>query len=143
MRGTGEFARRPSSDEHQSDEEGAVPGSDGRSRAIVMIVDGAEVVVWEPPAGVRPNLAVIEHLARLRLTARRRGYELRLRDPCADLVGLITFVGLAEVFGLVESVEVVGQAEGGEQPGVEEVMQAGELAVTGFEDLDRKRGPTA
>jgi hypothetical protein len=120
-----------------------VPGSDGGSRAVVMVVDGAEVVVWEPPVGVRPNLAVIEHLARLRLTAKRRGYELRLRDPCADMVGLIKFVGLAEVFGLEDSVEVVGQTEGGEQVRVEEVMQAGELAVADLQDLDRKRGPTA
>src|SRR4051812_24837076 len=122
---------------------GAVPGSDGASRAVVMIVDGAEVVVWEPPIGVRPNLAVIEHLARLRLTAKRRGYELRLRDPCVDMLSLIEFVGLTEVFGLEPLVEVVGQAEAGEQPGVEEVMQAGELAVADLQDLDRKRGPTA
>jgi hypothetical protein len=121
-----------------------VQGSGGGSRAVVMIVDGAEVVVWEPPVGVRPNLDVIEHLARLRLMARRRGYELRLRDPCADMVGLIRFVGLASVFGLDErSVEVVGQTEGGEQPRVEEVVEAGELAVADLEDLDRKRGPTA
>ena len=118
-------------------------GSDGGSRAVVMIVDGTEVVVWEPPVGVRPDLAVIEHLARLRLTARRRGYELRLRDPCVDLIDLVRLVGLAEVFGLEESVDVVGQAEGGEEPGVEEVMQAGELAVADLDDLDRKRGPTA
>lgn len=116
---------------------------DGGSRAVVMIVDGAEVVVWEPPVGVRPNLDVIDHLARLRLMARRRGYELRLRDPCADMIGLIRFVGLAAVFGLEEeSVEVVGQTEGGEQPGIEEVVQAGELAVADLEDLYRERGPT-
>jgi hypothetical protein len=120
-----------------------VQSSDGGSRAVVMIVDGTEVVVWQPPVGVRPNLDVIEHLARLRLMARRRGYELRLRDPCADMVGLIRFVGLAEVFGLPESVEVVGQTEGAEERGIEEVMQAGELAVADLDDLDRKRGPSA
>jgi hypothetical protein len=120
-----------------------VQGRGGGSRAVVMIVDGAEVVVWEPPVGVRPNLDVIEHLARLRLAARRRGYELRLRDPCADMVALIKFVGLAGVFGLDDSVDVVGQAEGGEQFGLEEVVEARELAVADLEDLDRKRGPTA
>jgi hypothetical protein len=118
-----------------------VQRNDGGGRAVVMIVDGAEVVVWEPPVGVRPDLAVVEHLARLRLTAHRRGYELRLRDPCPDLVRLIRFVGLAEVFGLEGSVEVVGQAEGGEQLGLQEVVQAGELAVADLDDLDGKRGP--
>jgi hypothetical protein len=121
-----------------------VQGRGGGSRAVVMIVDGDEVVVWEPPVGVRPNLDVIERLARLRLAARRRGYEVRLRDPCADMVALIKFVGLASVFGLEEaSVEVIGQPEGGEQPGIEEVVQPDELAVGDLEDLDRKRGPTA
>jgi hypothetical protein len=108
-----------------------------------MIVDGAEVVVWEPPVGVRPDLAVVDHLARLRLAALRRGYELRLRNPCPDLAGLIRFAGLADVFGLEDSVEVGGQAEGGEQLGLQEVVQPGELAVADLDDLDRKRGPTA
>jgi hypothetical protein len=120
-----------------------VQGSDGGNRAVVMIVDGAEVVVWKPPVGLRPDLAVIEHLARLHLTAQRRGYQLRLRDPCPDLAGLIRFVGLAEVFGLEDSVEVVGQAEGGEQLGLQEVVQPGELAVADLDDLDGKRGPPA
>lgn len=118
-------------------------GNDGGSRAVVMIVDGTEVVVWEPPVGVRPDLAVVEHLARLRLTAHRRGYELRLRNPCADMVGLIRFVGLAEVFGLDRSVEVVGEPEAGEQLRLQEVVEAGELAAADLDDLDRERGPTA
>jgi len=110
---------------------------------VVMIVDGAEVVVWEPPVGVRPDLAVIDRLARLLLTARRQGCELRLRNPCPDMVGLIHLVGLAEVFGLDASVDVVGQPEHGEQLGIQEVVQSRELAVADFEDLDRERGPTA
>lgn len=117
-------------------------GSDGGSRAVVMIVDGVEEVVWEPPVGVRPDLGVIDRLCRLLLRARRAGYELRLRDPCPDLVALIRFVGLADAFGLEPSVEVVGQPEHREQLGGQEVMQPGELAVADLEDLDRERGPT-
>lgn len=138
---------------------------DGGSRAAVMIVDGTEVVVWEAPPGVRPDLAVIERLARLRLDARRRGCGFRLRNPCADMVALIEFLGLAGVFGTdgtdddvvadqdgagagttraragATSVEVVGQAEGGEQARVEEVVEAGEPAVADLDDLDRERRP--
>lgn len=135
---------------------------DGGSRAAVMIVDGTEVVVWEAPPGVRPDLAVIERLARLRLDALRRGCGFRLRNPCADMVALIGFLGLAGVFGTDPtddvvgvddedgtiapaaggtSVEVVGQAEGGEQARVEEVMEAGEPAVADLDDLDCERRP--
>lgn len=128
------------------------PG-DGASRAVVMVVRGRDVVVWVPPIGVRPDLAAIDHLCRLLLDARRRGHELRLRNPCDDMVALVRLAGLAEVFGLSTessgdgdgdgdgdgrgaSVEMVGEAEGGEELGDEEVVQADEPPVADLDDLE-------
>jgi anti-anti-sigma regulatory factor len=65
-----------------------------------MIVDGAEIVLWEPPVGVRPDLGVIDRLARMQLDARRKGCELRLRNPCPDLLALVRLTGLSRAFGL-------------------------------------------
>ena len=97
-----------------------------------MIIEGRETVVWVPPTGVVPTLAVIDHLCRLQLDARRLGGELVLRNPCADLQRLIRFAGLVETLG----VEVVGHAASGEELGVEEVVQPDELAVGDLDDLE-------
>ena len=98
----------------------------------MLIVDGRETVVWTPPNGVLPTMAVIDHLCRLQLDARRLGGEIVLRKPCADLQRLIRFAGLADALGL----EVVGHAAGGEQLGVEEVVQADEPSVGDLDDLE-------
>jgi hypothetical protein len=67
-----------------------------------------------------PDLAVVEELARLQLAARRLGCSVRLRGACVELFGLLDLLGLSEVAGLCR--EVGGEAEGGEQVGVEEVV---------------------
>jgi hypothetical protein len=54
-----------------------------------------------------PDAAAVDALARLQLTARRLGYEIRLRDPSVDLQDLLDFVGLRDVL----CVEAGGQAE--------------------------------
>jgi len=71
-----------------------------RSGALVVLLgcDGDEMVVGRVP-GRRPNLAVVEALARLQLEARRRGCSIRLRDPGRDLRELLDLVGLG---GLVD-----------------------------------------
>ncbi len=97
-----------------------------------MIIDGRETVVWVPPTGVLPTLAVVDHLCRLQLDARRLGGELVLRNPCADLQRLIRLAGLAETLG----VDVVGHPGSGEQLGVEEVVQPDQLAVGDLDDLE-------
>lgn len=67
-----------------------------------------------------PTAATIDHIARLKLAARRCGCDLQLSNANADLVELIGFVGLARVLG----VELERQTEHGEQPGgVEEEGQ--------------------
>jgi hypothetical protein len=54
-----------------------------------------------------PDVAALDALARLQLSARRLGYEIRLRDASADLQDLLDFVGLRDVL----RVEAGGQAE--------------------------------
>lgn len=43
-----------------------------------------------------PDLAAVDAVARLRLTARRRGRVLRLRNPTPALLALLELVGLHE-----------------------------------------------
>lgn len=69
----------------------------------MLVLDGRETVVWRPPAGQAPTLAVVDHLCRLQLDAHRRGGELVLRNPCPDLRRLIRLAGLDATFGLDET----------------------------------------
>jgi anti-anti-sigma regulatory factor len=46
---------------------------------------------------VEPDLATIDTLARLQLTARREGCEIRLRDASKELWDLLVLVGLDDV----------------------------------------------
>ena len=55
----------------------------------------------------RPDAGAIDTLARLQLTARRFGLELRLRHASSELQDLLAFAGLHEVL----RVEAGGQAE--------------------------------
>ena len=54
-----------------------------------------------------PDAAAIDTLARLHLTARRLGLELRLRHASSELQDLLAFAGLQGVL----RVEAQGQAE--------------------------------
>jgi STAS domain len=64
-----------------------------------------------------PDAVAVDALARLQLTARRHGLEIRLRHASSELRELLTFVGLHHVLG----VEAGGEAEQREQRvGVEE-----------------------
>lgn len=58
-------------------------------------------------------------MVRLQLVARRLGCSIRLRDAGGELTELLDLVGLGEILGLRKA---SGQAEGGEQGGVEEVV---------------------
>jgi hypothetical protein len=72
------------------------------------------------------DLATIDGLARLQLTARRLGLELRLCGVAAELSELIGFLGLTDALG----VEPGGQSEEREQRlGVEEEAELGDAPV--------------
>jgi len=74
---------------------------------------------------ISPDAGTIDALARLALTARRLGCEIRLRHASRELVELLGLAGLGETLG----VEPVGQAEEGKQrSGVQEERELGDSA---------------
>ena len=64
---------------------------------VVLVRGDAEVACWALPAGLRPDLSVVDQLARLQVTARRLGYSIRLRDAPSRLRELIDLVGLSDI----------------------------------------------
>lgn len=107
----------------------SVLSGDGWTKVVLRSSNGAEVASWPLASGDRPDLATIDTLARLQLVARRLGASVRLRDAGAELLGLLDLVGLAQVLtedtGVAGSgLQVVGEAECGEEVRVEEVVVA-------------------
>jgi hypothetical protein len=70
----------------------------------------------------RPDLDLIDALARLQLVAGRVGASIEVRTVSTELRELIELCGLAEALGL----EVGRQSEGGEELGIQEVVQPGD-----------------
>src|SRR5687768_18446607 len=64
---------------------------------VVLAVDGIELLSWPLAGSARPDLDVIDALARLALAARRLGAEVAVRNAGPELLGLIYFVGLDDV----------------------------------------------
>jgi predicted fused transcriptional regulator/phosphomethylpyrimidine kinase len=95
----------------------AVPPSD--AYATVAVVRDREVVHSWSVVGCGPaDLGVVDHLARVLLTARRFGWSIRLSDVRSDLAALLEVFGLSQVL----CVEVGRQSELGEQVRVEEAV---------------------
>jgi hypothetical protein len=89
---------------------------------VVLARGDTELGRW--PLGVlnRADLAVVDQLARMHLVARRVGCSLRLCGVRPELSQLLELVGLAELETGAGLRQVGGEAEGGEQVGVEEVV---------------------
>ena len=95
------------------------------------------------------DLTTVGALARRALEARRRGARLEVRGAGPELRELLALVGLVGLDAVLlgpasagageGSVEVVGQAEVGEERGADEVGDARDPAVTHAEDVDRPR----
>jgi ABC-type transporter Mla MlaB component len=66
-------------------------------RAVQLLAGGADVLVCDVAALRRPDAATVDALARLQLTARRLGREIRLRRPSPELRELLDLFGLREV----------------------------------------------
>ncbi|QIQ03019.1 STAS domain-containing protein [Streptomyces liangshanensis] len=60
---------------------------------------GVTEVVCDVRGLERPNLAAVDALARLRLTARRRAVRLRVAGAGRELLLLLDLVGLADLVG--------------------------------------------
>lgn len=86
---------------------------------MVLICGDAEVASWPLAGWDRPDLAVVDELARWQLIARRLGCSIELRHACAGLSALVDLVGLGDVLLCREA---GGKAESGEQVGVEKVV---------------------
>jgi hypothetical protein len=92
---------------------------------VVLARGDVDVATWPLGAEGRPDLALVNELARLQLAAKRLGCTVRLVAASAELTQLLELVGLLSLFagrGAPLRVEMFGQAEGGEQVGVEEVV---------------------
>ena len=105
----------------------AVPDLCAQLRAL-LAADHATTVVLDLAGVADPDLATVEAVARLQLTAKRAGASVQLRNACAWLRAQLRFVGLDAVVPCEEAgpsaVESGRQPEVGEQ-GVdgEEVVQ--------------------
>ena len=75
-----------------------------------------------------PGLPLVDALARLQLAARRCGGSMQVRGAPPELVEVLQLVGLDEVLACcpLSGVEVVRQAEVGEELGVDEVVHVGD-----------------
>jgi hypothetical protein len=81
---------------------------------VVLTRSDAEVARFPLVLPACPDLTTVDMLARWQVAAARMGYAIRLRNVGAELTDLLEFVGLR--------LEVLGQAEVGEEIGVEEVV---------------------
>jgi hypothetical protein len=61
---------------------------------VVLVRAGTEVASWPLRRRGRPDLALVDELARLHLAAIRMGCGVQLRHPCRDLLELLDLVGL-------------------------------------------------
>ncbi len=95
-----------------------------RTTTILVFVDGdTEVARWRLEMR-RADLSTVDALARLALSARRRGWTAQLRQPSAALGELLALVGLADLIAAGDSLagQMGGQTEEAEQLETEEVV---------------------
>ncbi|GAA2371833.1 STAS domain-containing protein [Streptomyces cuspidosporus] len=114
-----------------------VPGLCARLRELASRGAGTGPVIVDVGAVRSPDLAVLEALARLRLTARRLGRRIRLRGASGELRALLARAGLDAVLSAADlpggegacGVEAGGQTEEGEEAGgVQEGVERGDPA---------------
>ena len=72
-----------------------LPGLCRRVCAVLEAAAGADVAC--DVRGVEPDAVTVDALARLALSARRRGCRVRLRHASVELTGLVALMGLVDV----------------------------------------------
>lgn len=122
-----------------------MPETSDRATILLVVFENENEFVLGRVDARAADLRLIDALARLQLLCRRRGWRIALRDVPADLRGLLTLVGLAEVLdagcrgedprgersgpgGGVHG-QPLREVELGEQRGEEEVVQPGDPPV--------------
>jgi len=69
-----------------------------RTRPTVVLTRGdVEVATWPLPGCGRPDMGIVDQLARLQLEAQRLGCSIRLRHVTSELVELLELAGLDDV----------------------------------------------
>jgi len=91
-----------------------------KDAVLIVNADTDEVLGYVDAS--RPDLALVESLARVQLRARRRGERVRLRNVSDELHGLLELVGLTDVL----AVEAERKPELREELRVDEVVQPGD-----------------
>ena len=92
-----------------------------RNRAPLVICDVSELG--------QPDVATVGALARLQLTARRFGGQIRLRHACDELRDLLALLGLTDTVQLGGGPETRRETEEGKQVlGVEERVDPGDFS---------------
>ena len=93
------------------------------TRTVVVVVVAGDPSALESPGACRPDLGLVDALARLQVAARRSGCSVRLREVSDQLAGLLDLVGLGAAVGAPElALEAGGEAEEREQLGIQEVV---------------------
>jgi hypothetical protein len=89
----------------------------------------------------KPDLALVDVLARVRLVSGRLGAGLVVLNASPELEQLLALVGLLAVVPLhrAEGSELRREPEACEQPRVEEVVDVGDPAVAELDHLDAPR----
>jgi STAS domain-containing protein len=91
----------------------------GLCERVRVLLEGCEagVIVCDVGGLVDPDAGTVDALARLRLTTRRMGRRLRVRNACGELRDLLLLMGLGEVLpcGAASAFEPRGQPEEREQ----------------------------
>jgi hypothetical protein len=105
--------------------EGNVGESGDTATTVLMVADDGTEVVIDRVDARRPDLGLVDFLARMQLTARRHGRRLGVRNVPRELEDLLELVGLADVLG----VEGRRKPELREQLGIEEMPQPGDPAA--------------
>lgn len=82
-----------------------------------------------PQVAPRPDLGLVDALARLQVAAGRLGCSVRLREVSADLAQLLDLVGFGCCGGPALALEAGGEPERGKQLGVQEVVPPDDLPV--------------
>jgi ABC-type transporter Mla MlaB component len=83
---------------------------------IRVLLEGsdADLVICDVGVLDEPDAATVDVLARLQLTARRLGRQVRLLDACGELQDLLSLTGLSEVVPCAElHLERRGETEQG------------------------------
>ena len=124
-------------------------GSRPETRALVLVIGGpikradierlckrlrallegnkAPLVICDVGELEGPDVVAVDALARLQLTARRLGRQIRLRHACDELRELLALVGLSDVVPLTEGSQPGGKAEERKQSrGVEPRVDPGD-----------------